>query len=102
MRGDGTFSKTSGRRLDPDFAFGRGFPFPDGRGAFEFCDCPFAGFERFLAVFPAGDDQYDVFTDFDVADAVNDAHVDQAVILEWLVRGFRRAFSPPFAGNAQS
>ena len=91
MKGDGSFRKTSGSRLNPDFPFGRGFTFPDGRGAFEFCDSPFAGLESFLAMLPAGDDQYDVFADFYVADAVNDAHIDETIIRD----GFSR-ISPSF------
>ena len=82
MRDNEAFREMLGCRLDPDFAFCRGFPFPDGRGAFELCDCPFACFESFLAVLSAGDYQYDVFTNFDVADAMNDAHVDKPEILD--------------------
>ena len=33
----------SGRVLHPDLTRGGGFPFPDGRGALEFRDRPFAG-----------------------------------------------------------
>jgi hypothetical protein len=43
-------------------------------------------------VFSAGDDQYNVFTDCDVPDTVNDAHVDPAEIRDSRLADFTEFF----------
>lgn len=81
-----------GSVLDPDFAGGGGFAFPDGCGAFEFSDGPLAGFEGFSPVLTNRDDQNNIFTDVYGADPVNDAHVDDSVILDGLRPNFFQLF----------
>ena len=82
----------SGSVLNPNFPIGCGFPFPDRRGAFQFRNGPFAGFESLLAVFATGNDEANVFTDVNVSDTVNDAHVDESKIRDAFLPDFRQLF----------
>src|SRR5215213_5573211 len=67
--------------LNPGFAVVENFFLPDGHGAFELFDGPFAGLEGGVTVWGAGGDYYARLADLDAAGAVHDAQVSDVELL---------------------